>query len=324
MARRRVTRKTTAYRILSVDGGGIRGLYAAVLLDRLTREVPTLVNSVDLVAGTSTGGVIALGLAHGLAPADLVALYRDRAKEIFDDSWLDDLKDLGGLTGADYDNDKLKALLEDVFGKKTRLKQLKKRVLVPTFDLDNESPDPRKRMWKPKFFHNYPGPDSDGAELVVDVALRTSAAPTYFPTYQGYIDGAVVANNPAMAALAQALDAGTGKQALQEVRLFSLSTGVNPAYVAGKELDWGYAQWAKPLIALMVDGMMGVADYQCARLLQHRYFRLAPILPERIGLDDVDKIADLVKYAQDVDIQGAVAWLTRYFSPASIDNSTRL
>src|SRR5213594_5028603 len=106
MARRRVTRKTTAYRILSMDGGGIRGLYAAVLLDRLTREVPTLVERVDLVAGTSTGGIIALGLAHGLAPADLVALYRDRAKEIFDDSWLDDLKDLGGLTGADYDNDK--------------------------------------------------------------------------------------------------------------------------------------------------------------------------------------------------------------------------
>ena len=267
MARRRVTRKTTAYRILSMDGGGIRGLYAAVLLERLTREVPTLVDGVDLVAGTSTGGIIALGLAHGLAPADLVALYRDPAKEIFDDSWLDDLKDLGGLTGADYDNDKLKTLMEDVFGKKTRLKQLKKRVLVPTFDLDNESPDPGKRMWKPKFFHNYPGPDSDGGELVVDVALRTSAAPTYFPTYQGYIDGAVVANNPAMAALAQALDAGTGKQALQDVRLFSLSTGVNPAYVAGKELDWGYAQWAKPLIALMVDGMMGVADYQCARLL---------------------------------------------------------
>jgi len=199
MATRKLPRKTTAYRILSVDGGGIRGLYAAVLLDRLTLEVPTLVDRVDLVAGTSTGGIIALGLAHGLAPADLVALYRDRAKEIFDDSWLDDLKDLGGLTGADYDNENLKKLLGEIFGKRTTLKQLKKRVLVPTFDLDNESPAPGKRMWKPKFFHNYPGPDSDGEELVVDVALRTSAAPTYFPTYQGYIDGAVVANNPAMA-----------------------------------------------------------------------------------------------------------------------------
>src|SRR3989442_12148843 len=234
MAKRKLTAKTTAYRILSVDGGGIRGLYAAVLLDRLTREVPTLVDRVDLVAGTSTGGIIALGLAHGLAPADLVALYRDRATEIFDDSWRDDLKHLAGLTGADYDSEQLKALLEDVFGKKTRLKQLKKRLLVPTFDLANESQDPGKRMWKPKFFHNYPGPDSDGAELVVDVALRTSAAPTYFPTYQGYIDGAVVANNPAMAALAQALDAGTGKQALRDGRPFALGAGVNPPCVAGQ------------------------------------------------------------------------------------------
>jgi patatin-like phospholipase/acyl hydrolase len=316
MARRRVTRKTAAYRILSVDGGGIRGLYAAVLLDRLAQEVTTFLEAADLVAGTSTGGIIALGVAHGLAPADLIALYRDRAKEIFDDSWLDELKDLGGLTGADFDNDKLKRLLEEVFGKKTRLKHLKKRVLVPTFDLDNESPDSGMRTWKPKFFHNYPGPDTDGEELVVDVALRTSAAPTFFPTYQGYIDGALVANNPAMAALAQALHAGTGQQALQDVRLFSLGTGVNPAYVAGKELDWGYAQWAKPLIQLVVDGMEGVADYQCARLLQQRYFRLAPVLPQRVGLDDVDKIGDLVKYAQDVDIRGAVAWLTRYFSQA--------
>src|SRR3989441_3175725 len=137
---------------------------------------------------------------------------------------------------------------------------------------------------------------------------------TLFRSYQGYIDGAVVANNPAMAALAQALDAGTGKQALQDVRLFSLGTGVNPAYVAGKELDWGYAQWAKPLIALMVDGMMGVVDYQCARLLQHRYFRLAPILPERIGLDDVDKTSDLVKYAQDVNLEPTISWLRQNLS----------
>src|SRR5713101_8997211 len=244
MATRKLPPKTAAYRILSVDGGGIRGLYAAVLLDRLTREVPILVDRVDLVAGTSTGGIIALGLAHDLAPADLVALYRDRAKEIFDDSWLDDLKDLGGLTGADYDNDKLKAVLEGVFGKKTRLKQLKKRVLVPTFDLDNESPAPCKRMWKPKFFHNFPGPDSDGKELVVDVALRTSAAPSFFPVYQGYADGGVFANNPAMAALAQALEPTTGKQNLADVILLSLGTGRGNQFITTQDADWGWVQWA--------------------------------------------------------------------------------
>src|SRR5207247_9135973 len=117
MARRKLTAKTTAYRILSVDGGGIRGLYAAVLLERLIREVPTLVDGVDLVTGTSTGGIIAVGLAHGLAPADLVALYRDRAEEAFDDSSVDDLKDLGVLTGAEHAHDELTAVAEDGFGK---------------------------------------------------------------------------------------------------------------------------------------------------------------------------------------------------------------
>lgn len=300
------------YRILSIDGGGIRGVYAAVLLDRLAVACPSFLEHVDLVAGTSTGGIIALGLADDLAPSDLVKLYRDNARKIFDDSWLDDLKDVGGLYGADYDNEKLRDVLKGVFGKK-KLASLGKRVLVPAFDLDSGKVRGKVRMWKPKFFHNFPGPDSDGSELVVDVALRTSAAPTYFSSYQGYIDGSVVAINPSVAALAQALDGEAANQLLENVRLFSIGTGINPTYIEGQDLDWGFAQWAKPLITLMSDGVMGVADYQCAHILDEHYHRLAPVLPKAIALDDANKIDDLIRYAKAEDLKDAIAWLQQHF-----------
>ena len=300
------------YRILSIDGGGVRGVYAAVLLDRLADALPLFLDHVDLIAGTSTGGIIALGLADGLTPSDLVKLYKDNVHKIFDDSWLDDMKDLGGLYGADYDNEKLRDVLKGIFGKK-RLASLGKRVLIPAFDLDSGKVRGKVRMWKPKFFHNFPGPDADGNELVVDVALRTSAAPTYFPSYQGYIDGSVAAINPSMAALAQALDDEAANQRLENIHLFSLGTGLNPTYVEGEELDWGFAQWARPLITLMSDGVMGVADYQCARVLDEHYHRLAPVLPEAVAIDDVSKLDDLIRYAKAVELKDTITWLREHF-----------
>ena len=172
-----------AFRIISFDGGGTRGLYTAVLLKRLCDAVPELLERTDLYAGTSTGGLIGLSLAHGSTPAALVELYRDHAAAMFDDAWYDDVKDLGQLIGANYDNDNLRGLLEKIVGSST-LGQLGKKVLIPTFCLDNRSQDPDKsrRRWSPKFFHNFPGSDSDEKELALDVALRTSAAPSYFPS----------------------------------------------------------------------------------------------------------------------------------------------
>jgi uncharacterized protein len=302
------------YRILCFDGGGVRGVYTARLLERLGEHVPALLNEADLLAGTSTGGLIALGLAAGQSPANLVSLYHDNAQRIFDDSWTRDLATLDGLAGAEYDNQHLKRLVEGLFGA-TRLEQLAKKVLIPSFQLDNQAPQAGQRQWKPKFFHNYPGPDSDGMELVVDVAMRTSAAPIYFPTYQSYIDGGVVANDPSMAALAQALDRDTGRQRLEDLHVCSLGTGTNPVYIPGHDLDWGLAHWAKPLVSLMIDGVMGVAEYQCARLLGNRYFRLEPRLPKPIALDDAAASGALIAYADQVDLTAAVAWLNAHFTP---------
>jgi len=301
------------YRVLSLDGGGIRGVVTTILLQRIaaTPGLEGFLDSIDLVAGTSTGGLIALGIAARLDLARLRDLYVEKGPVIFDDSWLDDVVDLFGVVGADYETAPLRRELKRLFGT-TTLGQLRKRVLVATFDLDNEAP--ADRTWKPKLFHNYPGPNTDRRARVADVGLYTSAAPTYFPAVDGYIDGGVYANNPAMCALAQTQDRRYGPTpALDEVRLLSLGTGTSLQYIRGKALDWGYGQWAKPLISLMLDGTSGIADYQCRQTLGDGYHRLAPVFPEgvRIALDDVGTIPYLIEFAEGLSIDDTVEWLQR-------------
>jgi patatin-like phospholipase/acyl hydrolase len=304
----------STYRILALDGGGIRGIFTAVLLNRIAAEVPGFTDRADLLAGTSTGGIIALGLANGMSPADLVELYLENGETIFSRDLLHEIGDLGNLIGAKYDNTNLIETINKTFGIGKLKDLLPRHVLIPSFDLDNEAVPPKLRTWKPKFYHNYAGPQSDGEENIADVALRTSSAPTYFPVYQGYVDGGVVANNPSMAALAQAIDNVTGAQQLADLRLLSIGTGLTPVFVAGDEHNWGLAQWAHILANMMLEGMVGVADYECARLLGNNYFRLTPILPAPIALDDADKIQDLIDDANKVDIQATVNWVRTNFA----------
>jgi patatin-like phospholipase/acyl hydrolase len=303
------------FRIVSIDGGGIRGVFAATLLERLEEAVPGFLAKARLFAGTSTGGVLALGLAAGMSPRAIGSLYVEQGPRIFDDSWLDDLKDPGGLAGADYDSANLKTALLKLFGTQT-LGELPRRVLVSTFDLDNQDRAASRRQWKPKFFHNFSGADSDAGEKLVDVAMRSAAAPTKFPSYQGYIDGGVVANNPSMAALAQALDrrnVRAERARLEDVRLLSLGTGTCLRYVTGETLDWGYAQWLKPLFEILLQGSVGVADYECRQLLGSHYHRLAPIFTKGhvIEDDDVGRVPELIGLAREVDLGAAIAWLER-------------
>ncbi len=148
---------------------------------------------------------------------------------------------------------------------------------------------------------------------VVDAALRTSAAPTFFPIYQGFIDGGVIANNPSMCALAQALSAVAGSQSLRDIRLLSVGTGANPKYLEQKDEDWGLMQWAPNLVSLMLEGSVGLADYQCRQALQKRYHRLNPYLPIPIGLDGIAEIPRLKDIAARENLTETVRWLKRYF-----------
>lgn len=303
-------------RILAFDGGGIRGVLTLVLLERLDEAVPGWRDRAGLLAGTSTGGIIALGLAAGMSPRELRELYETRAKEIFDDSWLDNVRDLGTLVGAQYSLRPLSRVLRSVFEDK-RLKNLKRRVLVPAFDLDNRHRDPMRRSWAPKFFHNFPGPDSDGDRLAYRVALYTSAAPTFFPSVDGYIDGGVVANNPSMAALAQVLDtrAVPRPAPLDKISLLSLGTGRNLMRIEGDRHDWGQAQWVKPLMNIMTSGGMSMTDYQCRQLLGGRYHRLSPVFPPglSIPMQAWRRIPELVAFAEAVDLGETAAWIRKHW-----------
>lgn len=303
------------YKILSLDGGGLRGLITARMLQRLNAEpaIAGWLDQVDLIAGTSTGGILALGLAAGKTPQQIADLYKIKGPDIFDDSLLDDVLDLGRTIGAEYSSKTLKKELRSIFGS-TTLAQLGKKVVIPTFDLDNEATGRNERTWKPKIFHNFSGADTDGEFLAADIALYTSSAPTYFPSADGYIDGGVFANNPSVVALVQAIsrrNKPAERARIDDVVLLSVGTGKTLNYIKGKSLDWGYAQWVKPLMNILMDGVAGIADYQSSQLLGDSYKRLQIIFDETesIPLDAVDKLDRMDQIGSSVVLTDTIEWI---------------
>jgi patatin-like phospholipase/acyl hydrolase len=305
------------YRILSIDGGGVRGLLVTVLLQQLDERVPGWRSRLDLITGTSTGGIIALGLANGLEPGQLRELYLKETPLIFHDTLWDDIRDLGRVIGAEYDIDPLRRTLDEVF-QDTLLEDLNNRVLIPAFDLDDGNVDPRLRSWKPKLFHNYPGPDCDGRRRVVDIALYTSAAPTYFPSIDGYVDGGVAIINPSMAALAQTQDARceiADRPAIDEVSLLSIGTGQVLSWIAGDRHNWGYLQWVRPLIRLMSDAVSGISHYQASKILGDNYHRLDYTFgpDEGVAMDEWqanDRLVHIAENEMVEELEKAAEWLT--------------
>jgi len=303
------------YRILSMDGGGVRGVLTARLLERIEALQPGFLSQVQLFAGTSTGSILAIGLAMGLTPAELVELYRQQSRTIFNDSLFHDVGDLWGLTGARYTTENRYAGLHPTIGDITLDDLLPRHVLVATFQLDSANPiapaTSGPRSWKAKFFHNYPSEGSDGKHKAIDVIMRSSAAPTYFPIYQGFIDGGVVANNPSLCALSQALNPDTGQQNIQDLVLLSVGTGAKPQYISSQNGDWGLRQWGFNLLDLLFDATIGLADYQCQQLIGDCYRRVNADLPGAIGLDAVDRIDDLIALADACDLEPILAWLKK-------------
>jgi len=270
-------------RILSIDGGGILGLIPAMILAEIEARTgrPTA-EMFDLVAGTSTGGIIACAVAAGIPARDVVALYRERGSEIFSRSLGHRLATGFGLWGPQYGAAGIEAALAGVFGDR-RLSGCVE-LLVPAYDIEARTP----HLFKSLKAQDYAWRDY----YLRDVCRATSAAPTYFPPARvrslagdeaAMVDGGLYANNPAACALAQAAKAGR----LDGVMMVSLGTGqIERPYLYDVARRWGLAAWVRPLLNCMFDGQADTAAHQCKALLGDRMVRIQPALPGELAMDD--------------------------------------
>jgi patatin-like phospholipase/acyl hydrolase len=317
-----------AYRIISFDGGGIRGVVSARLLARLTEAVGPFADEVDLIAGNSVGSINAVSLACGLSGDQIVQLFERESHTIFDPA-------RARRTGAlrpKYRTESLKRALvngltrEGVTNCETlRLGDLPKKLLVPAFQFDSANPvslGKGPRRWKAKLFHNYEfdsdgSPNADSRALALDVILRSSAAPVLFPLYQGFADGGLVALNPSVCALAQAMNRFTGKANLSDIRLLSIGTGSgSTTYMTEQNSPWGYVSWgmqAGRRMSRFLDAFSDISDFQCAQLLGKNYARSSPPIPIDASLEnpaDIPRqIAAVDAYVETQAFSDLVEWV---------------
>jgi patatin-like phospholipase/acyl hydrolase len=269
-------------RVLSIDGGGIRGLIPALVLAEIERRSKKRVWELfDLIAGTSTGGILACALcAPDPLPAEqLVALYEEEGPHIFDRSTWQTIRSIGGLLGEKYSSTALDRALERFLSDK-RLAHSKPDLLVPAYNLGDPGP---------YFFKSRKARD-EGEDFPLSLVARaTSAAPTYFEAFplggQTLIDGGVFANNPAMCAYAEVMRF----QPAAEVVLLSLGTGQHTRTRSFDEVDdWGVVRWARPILDVVFDGVSDAVDYQLRQALDKtNYWRLqVELVDANDNLDD--------------------------------------
>lgn len=281
------------FRILSLDGGGIRGFFSAAVLAHIeTYCNKRLIDYFDLLVGSSTGAIIALGLAAGHSAADMLAFYQDYGPRIF--SRRTPVRRALQIFRPRYSNKELVNALQHILGE-TKLEDLRASVCIPSYELVEGTP----RVFKDDHHADL---HWGGDQLAWRVAAASSAAPFYFPGFQvddhdHHIDGGVWANNPAVVGIAEAvryfgcsidgvsvLSVGTGSEA------FRLS------YEEGGNL--GVLGWVrKKRIINLVSGAQSQSAAALAVMLlgQARYMRINPDLPQSIALDDYKSARRLIE-----------------------------
>jgi len=284
------------FQILSLDGGGIKGLFSAALLAALEDDLGApIANRFDLIAGTSTGGIIALALGLGLSPREVVEFYVSHGPKIFHSHW--GFGWLKALLVRKYGQRRLRAALQDTFKDQT-LSASKKRLVIPSFSLDEDDVYIFRTAHSERLRRDHRVP-------VWKVALATSAAPTYFPVCRHvdggrHIDGGVWANNPSMVAIVEAT--GTLGCRLEDIRLFSVGTSeAMPKRTS--VLDWGgQLIWGKTgaAIGAVMRGQSAAALNQARFLLgKANVVRLSPIVPDgEFALDGVRRAEALIAKAR--------------------------
>jgi patatin-like phospholipase/acyl hydrolase len=273
-------------RVLAIDGGGIRGLIPALLLAELEERAGQPVFELfDLMAGTSTGGILVCALAgpDPLPAAEVAAIYEEEGPRIFDRSVFQRVRSADGLLDEKYDAAALDRALERFLADK-RLSGTQPELLVPTYDTAGPGP----YLFKTSNARANAAEDAPLSE----VARATSSAPTYFEPLElgprALIDGGVFAVNPAMSAFAEALRMQSG----DEVTLLSLGTGERTRKRSFEEIkDWGLVEWARPILDVVFDGSSDAVDYQLRHALEDgRYWRFQTELTR--ASDDLDDASE--------------------------------
>ena len=281
-------------KILSIDGGGIRGIIPAMVLAAIKEEtgVPTAKNF-DLIAGTSTGGILALGLSKRRGPEEppqysareLAGIYAQRGHEIFrNPRWQG-----AQLFDEKYSHEGLERVLDDYFGD-ALLGEVATRTMVTTYDLEAR---------RPLFLKSWRAAHAN--VRMQDAARATSAAPTFFEPAQvrignqtrTLVDGGIFINTPSVSAYAEARELFPDET---DFFVVSIGTGQQTREIKHYEAkDWGLVSWVRPLLYCMFDGVSDAADYQMDKFLGvENYIRLQVCLghpednKEDVANDDMD------------------------------------
>lgn len=305
-------RNNRPFRILSLDGGGIRGIISARILqevEKQTREQygQSICEYFDMIAGTSTGSLIAAGLSVGYSPEDMIAVYRDQGMEIFPyhslfslERWKIILK--YGLSAPKFFHDGLIKVVHGLTKFQHSNGDFIKLAEAGRTSADQEIPSPillilaYDAMYRnTTFFTNYhPSAKKKwfDEQPLWKVCVASASAPTFFPacelnhTQKGdnheeawsfpHVDGGVTANNPALCAISQAIELG---HRLEDIQLLSIGTGQNKKPLAFKTIEgWGLIKWGLRITDVFMEGQAEVQSKVCLNLLggakSHRYLRL--------------------------------------------------
>lgn len=306
------------YRILSLDGGGSRGVISVVLLRELERRVPGFLRHIDLFAGTSIGAANAVALALGHSPGEMVDFYRLHGAKLFHSrmrprGWLRFfvrilekapgigalVDDVDSLFLPKWTTHGLERQLREFFDPRLRLRDVPRTVVLPALKLDGKEQGDEKSGLAAVCMHNFDG--SLYADVpVCSALLRSMAAPVYFASHEGYVDGGLFATNPCIAALGAAVARDKGNRALSSLRVLSVGAGVCPDGIPHKgRLVWGLLKWGPKIMDACVNGVAEFDADQARSLLAERFFRLNVVLPRAFALDDYREIPTLAKIAED-------------------------
>ncbi len=262
------------FKILSIDGGGIRGVFPAMFLAKLEAELKAqgkenwqIYQNFDLICGTSTGGILAIALALGIPAQELYNLYLENASVIFGKK-----RSLKQLWRSSYSRDNLERLVRDKLreansGEDPRLDDCRTHLCVPIYDLLHGTPSVLKTKHHPAFKRDFHLP-------AYQAALATSAAPTYFDPYSAEykdlnnldvsfsnkVDGGVVANNPTFLGIIEAQKAFN--QDLSNLRVLSIGTGHQKFTDGQIRKNWGVSYWMNKtrIIDLFMQGQSQLVE----------------------------------------------------------------